>query len=390
SVGFGYSNYDWPGYVTWGDFTLVSTRKPGAANYDEFNAHLGRVQQLMQTGRSRTDVGFVHQSFVHGMALGGGTGSDNTQMNWQFAHQGIHYRSTELQENGYTYDYLSPRFLLEGDVSFDQETKTIEQAGYRALVVYQDWLDLEAARKIQRWARQGLPVVILGDAASRTPYHDGNDRRLGMIMDQLRRMPTVRVAEVLDPPEGGYFSSAPGGYRDTVMEKLQELGVYPYTGYAEPNLQLLTQTRRDDDGNEYVYVYNYCPNDYHDMSHKPGIPGLDHGTHTRAEIVKDGEVIPHAIDARTGPVPALADSRWVDGTTVVAIELDFNNVALLAFEKVAREKLHVVSTDAESAYAVAGGVAVRAMRTGTVSTELSDGSRHDDDVTVPEPYEITG
>src|SRR5699024_4411611 len=70
--------------------------------------------------------------------------------------------------------------------------------------------------------------------------------------------------------------------------------------------------------------------------------------------------------------------------------LDFNNVALLAFEKVAREKLHVVSTDAESAYAVAGGVAVRAMRTGTVSTELSDGSRHDDDVTVPEPYEITG
>lgn len=243
TAGFGYGNYEWPGYVTRGTFTLVSTRKPGSENYDEFNAHLGRVQRLMQTGKSRTDVGFIQQKFVHGMAYGGGTGSDNQAMNWQFAHQGIQYRSTELQDHGYTYDYFSPRFLFDDDVYFDKKTKTIEQAGYKALVLYESWLDLEAAQKIVTWARQGLKVVVLGDAASRTPFNDGQDRRLKMVINRLKGLPTVRTAEVFDDID--YFSSTPGGYEDNVMEKLQELGVYPYTGYAEENHQLLTQTRQE-------------------------------------------------------------------------------------------------------------------------------------------------
>jgi hypothetical protein len=310
-------------------------------------------------------------------------------MNWQYAHQGVYYRSTELQDNGYTYDYFSPKLLFDDDVRFDRKTKTIEQAGYKAIVLYQDWLDVQAARRILAWAAQGLKVVILEDAGSRTPFNDGKDKELAGVMNALKKLPTVRTAEVFDAPAAGYFSSAPSGYDDNVMEKLQELGVEPYTGYAEENHQLLTQTRQDSDGNEYLYVYNYCPNDYHDRSHKESVRNEDHGTNIQTEIVKDGQFVPYSIDAWSGEVTELAEYRWEDGKTVVPVDLDYNNIALLAFEKVDGERLHIISTNAESAYALPNGVAIRATDSGNVVTDLSNGTQYEDTLTVPEAYDVT-
>ncbi|WP_204036461.1 glycosyl hydrolase [Micromonospora qiuiae] len=391
---FGYGNYTWPGYSPRGsnesqpDFNYPGTRHPDSADYDEFNAHLGRVQQLLQTGRSRTDVGFVHQNWIHGVAYLADIGNDNSRMNWQYAHQGVYYRSTELQDNGYTYDYFNPRFLFNDDVYFDPKTKTIEQAGYKAIVLYQDWLDLAAAERILAWARKGLKVVILGGAASRTPFNDGKDAALKQVMDKLKKLPGVRTATVNDNID--YFSAAPGGYDDNVMEKLQELGVYPYAGYAQENHQLLTQTRQDGDGNRYLYVYNYCPNDYHDKSHKASVRNEDHGTNIKTEIEMDGKFIPYVIDAWTGKVTELANYKWAKGKTVVPIDINYNNIALMAFQKVNNEKLHIVSTNAESSYALRNGVTVRAIDSGKVTTKLSNGKQYQDAVTVPGAYDITG
>lgn len=395
--GFGYGNYQWPGFAPFGGFGgggtpshsafhHPGTRHPGSRDYDEFNAHLGRVQQLMQTGKARTDVGFVHQNWAQGVRFGGGIGNDNAAMNWQLAHQGVYYRSTELQDNGYTYDYFSPRFLFDDDVRFDKKTKTIEQAGYKAVVLYQDWLDLAGAKRIHEWARQGLKVVVLDDAGSRTPYNDGNDRELAKVMKKLKALPTVRQATVEDDID--YFSAEPGGYDDDVLEKLQELGVEPYSGYREPNLQLLNQTREDKNGNRYLYLYNYGDDDYHQYSHKEDVQGVEFGTNIKTDVEMDGLFVPYVIDTWTGQVTEVANYRWTNGKTVVPVDLDHNNIELMAFEKVHEEKLHIVSTNAESAYAVDGGAAVRATESGKVTTELSDGTRHEDDVAVPESFDI--
>ncbi|MEE6274185.1 glycosyl hydrolase [Georgenia sp. MJ206] len=400
AAGFGYGNYEWPGFAPFGGFGggaggrhdffhHPGTRHPDFADYDEFNAHLGRVQQLMQTGESRTDVGFVHQNWAQGVRFGGGVGSDNAAMNWQLAHQGVYYRSTELQDNGYTYDYFSPDFLFDGDVAFDPETQTIENAGYKALVLYQDWLDVDGAQRILDWAEQGLKVVILEDAASRTPFNDARGDELAAIVDELKALPTVRTADVFDAPAAGYFSAEPGGYDDNVMEKLQELGVHPYTGFAEENLQLLTQTRQDEAGNRYVFAYNYGDDEYHQYSHKESVRDLTFGTNAQTDIEVDGHYVPYVIDAWTGEVVELADYRWEDGRTVVPLDVDQYDIELLAFEKVDSEKLHIASTDAQSAYAVPDGVAVRATESGDVTTELSDGREYVQDVTVPEAYDIT-
>ena len=387
---YAYGNFAWPGFVGLGTgFQYWGSRTPESADYDELNAHMGRVQQLMQTGQSRTDVGFLHQNWDQGVRFGGGLGSDNTQMNWQLAHQGVYYRSTELQDNGYTYDYFSPRFLFDDDVRFDDQTKTIEKAGYKAVVIYQNWLDLDGAKRILDWAKRGLKVVVLGNAATQTPYQDGKDAELQSVIAQLKTLPTVRTATVSDSP-ADYFGTAAGGYHDDVMAKLQELGVYPYSGYSQPNTQLLTQTRQDADGNRYLYAYNYDNGSYRDKSLRPEIKnGPAPGLNIRTNIVEDGQFIPYKIDAWTGKSTQLANYKWENGRTVVPIDLDYNDIALLAFEKAGREQMHVTSTNADSAYSIPGGVAVRSTNSGTLSAQLSDGRSFARAVTVPAPYDIT-
>lgn len=388
---YGLGNYQWPGFAP-GQFGLTAFhylggRNPGARDYDEFNAHLARVQRLMQTGKSRTDVGFVHQNWTQGVKALPDVGSDNTAMQWQLAHQGVYYRSTELQDNGYTYDYFSPRFLFDDDVRFDKRTKTIEKSGYKAIVLYQDWLDVDAAKRILQWAKQGLKVVILEKAASRTPGKDGNDAELKKIVTKLKSLSTVRSATVADDID--YFSAESGGYDDNVMEKLQELGVEPYAGYPKPNLQLLTQTREDENGNRFLYAFNYGDDRYHQYSHKDSVRNVKFGTNIKTDIEMDGLYVPHMIDAWTGQVTELAGYRWEDGRTVVPIDLDKDNIALMAFQKVDKAKVRVASTTADSSRTVGKRVVVRSTNSGEVVTKLTNGKRYADKVAVPAAHDIT-
>jgi hypothetical protein len=104
--------------------------------------------------------------------------------------------------------------------------------------------------------------------------------------------------------------------------------------------------------------------------------------------------VPYSIDAWTGEATQLADYRWEDGKTVVPIDLDYDNIALMAFEKVnpgqAQGQLHVLDTNADSAYATEEGVAVRTSSSGTVTAQLSDGNTVNQPVEVPAAYDITG
>ncbi|MCD8023586.1 MAG: twin-arginine translocation signal domain-containing protein, partial [Lachnospiraceae bacterium] len=110
---YGYGNWEWPGYISGSTgFYRWGNREPSYVNYDELNAHIARVQQFLQEGRSRTDIAFIHNSWTQGMRTNAEDGTySQKSKNWEFAHEGVHYRSTELQDHGYTYDYISPDLL---------------------------------------------------------------------------------------------------------------------------------------------------------------------------------------------------------------------------------------------------------------------------------------
>ena len=75
----------------------------------------------------------------------------------------------------------------------------------------------------------------------------------------------------------------------------------------------------------------------------------------------------------TGEVTEIGNYYYEDGQTVFPIDLDYNDIALYAFEPVTEETSHAISTDADMAYGTENGVAVRATQSGTYTTKLSSG-----------------
>lgn len=407
---FGYGNWDWPGYVSgmlgfyrWGN------REPSYVNYDEFNAHIGRIQQLVQTGRSRTDIAFVHNSWTQGNRTMGEDGTySQKSKNWMFAHEGVLYRSTELQDHGYTYDYVSPDLLtidrsdIEGyeampgevtKVGYDPETGAIEGAGYKALVIYQDWIDPDGAQIVLDLAKQGMPVVILENAAQYSTFlGDATSDGVALedVMAELKALDNVRVAAIHDE-KVNYRRAETGAYDDDVYEMLVELGVRPYAE-VEENHQLLTQTRQDEDGNRYIFAYNYCPNDYHEHSSKEAVKAEDHGTTIETAISVDGCYVPYIIDAWSGKVKELAEYTYEDGRTIIPISLDYRNVALFALEKVDAPRADTIR-DTDAAYAFMGesGAVIRVLGNGAYHTAMNSGAQIDTEVEgLPEAADITG
>ncbi|MCF0134150.1 MAG: hypothetical protein HUJ72_09815 [Blautia sp.] len=394
TASYGYGNWEWPGYMSgFGGGTAFyrwGNREPSYEDYDEFNAHIGRIQTLMQTGKSRTDIAFIHNSWTQGMNTSGQDTTDLANigdMNNQYAHMGVHYRSTELQDNGYTYDYVAPDLLSAEGVTFNEETKTIDNAGYRALVIYQDWLDYSAAEKIYELASKGMPVVVIDGKATYTTFNDGKDEELAALMAQLIELDNVRVAKVADPID--YDDPVAGGYDDEVYEMLQELGVRPYAEFDGENHQLLTQTREDENGNRYLYALNYCPNDYHQYSYKEDVKTEDHGLNIKTNIKMEGTYIPYSIDPWTGEVKELGEYSYEDGQTIIPIDLDYDNIALFAFEATEETKTSVVSTNADAVYVENGKLVALATTSGTVEATLSNGESVTAEAAVPESYDIT-
>lgn len=363
---------NWPGFqsLPFGpgfnpNFNVLGTREPEYATYWAFNQHLGRIQKLLRQGVSRTDVGMLYLKYDQHIAAQCLAEDDM----WMQRHDYMLFPSTELQENGYTYDYFSPAFLEDDAVSYNAETGTLEQAGYKALVLWQNWLSLDSAQELLDLARQGMKIVVVDGAAVETPYDDGQDEALAQVMEELKGLDNVATAATADD----------------VMEALESLGVEPYAGFVQRNQQLLTQVRQDGD-NRYMYVYNYCDGSLHDGDDP------DHGTHATVDIELDGMYLPYQIDAWTGEVTQLAQYRYEDGKTVITVDLDYGNVALYAFEAVDSEDVHVVSADqADALFTTAdGAVILRATESGTYTATLSDGTAYTNTLVVAAPYDITG
>ena len=362
----------WPRYKASGaiysSFYAFGTHEPSSVDYTAFNNHLGRISQLLREGVSRTDVGMLYMNYQQAMPTSGNHGGEN----WLLNHTTGFFPSTVLQDNGYTYDYFSPDFLTAEGVSFNPETGTLEQAGYKAIVLWQDCLTLEGAKALLDMAKQGLKVVVVDGAATVTPYNDGGEEELAAVLTELKALPTTAAAATADG----------------VLAALQSLGVEPYVGFTGENRQLLTQTRRDGD-TEYLYVYNYCDGSYV-SAWTQGAEEDTHGDTITTEMVVEGTWIPYSINAWTGETARLGTYRHEDGKTIFSIFLDYGDIALYAFRACEPDaELHAVSadTDVRSDGTVLTAVATT---TGAYTALLSDGAKKAFSAEVPEAFDITG
>ncbi len=294
----------WPGYEG-GDgmqqFYKFGLREPSYDGYASFNDHLGRVQKLLRAGKPAVDVGMSYIKYGQHLVYA-------DARDWLADHDPMFFPSMTLQEHGYTYDYFNPALLKAEGVTFDAETKTVEPAGYRALVLWQKELSLVGADVITSLAKDGLPIVVVNGAAVRSPYQGEDDGALAAFLDQIKTLPNVRTVPTADD----------------VLSALRELGITPYTAFDAPNRCLLTQTRRDGD-NRLIYVYNY-----------EGTPHPSDRTAFQTEFSLDGTFAVSQMDAWTGkitPVPSVI----ANGKTTFPVSISAGDVALYCLEPIAED-----------------------------------------------------
>ncbi len=190
-------------------------------------------------------------------------------------HRGVYWKDMALQDAGYTYDYFSPDYLEM--MEYDAGNGTLgENVGYRAILVHQEAMPLDAAQRLLTLAKEGLKVVVVDGGATMTPYKQESEADLAAVMSELKSLDNVASVE----KEADAYNA------------LQKMDVQPRAEMVGSNAQILTQLRADGD-DLYMYAWNYCDSQN---------CGLDHGLNANTDVSVEGLYVPYEIDDWTGEV----------------------------------------------------------------------------------------
>jgi len=292
----------WPGHEgMWSMFSeRFDTRQPASEFYPLWTDAVGRYQYLLRQGRPRIDVGILRTDHftdnMCGMTLLDPSGNrvadeDAYATMWMRNRENHWWQDLGMQDAGWTYEFFDGSLLLHPDVSFSDGVVQPDGPGYQALIVYQEALDVDVARRLLEWARGGLRVLLVNGArelawlmagtyttheraASRTPGLDGLDGELADVLTDLRSLPTV--GEIDDPAR--------------TVAALRSLGVAGRAEFTEDNTSVLTHLREEGDlVHLYAYHFLYATAEPTEVSLR--LPGA--GAVYRVDPWS-GEVRPHA------------------------------------------------------------------------------------------------
>ncbi|UMG94494.1 glycosyl hydrolase [Nocardioides sp. TF02-7] len=188
----------WPGFAAfspyyngaigfgeaWGPRTPQWEHMPGIA------AYLARTQLVLQTGTPKYDIVFLRQKSGAGAGVGPfWVTNDGTKLGW-------------------SHSFITAALLNRPDVTFRRGRLVPDGPAYKVLVIGPDKLrsremtiDLDAARKVLKLGRAGLPVVLVHDAGrdwttEATPIGRTDDAAVAEVRELMTRiaaLPTTRT-----------------------------------------------------------------------------------------------------------------------------------------------------------------------------------------------------
>ena len=289
-----YGNTTWPVFTT---FNYQYSDMHGAHRPDWFQYrgamdYVARNNWVMQAGVPKMDVAFWQK------------------VTTQPGHVELRtYEPTDLEEMGYTYEYLSPdNFLLPGAEVIDGVLAP-EAQGFKAMLVRaNDSLTVDGVKKLVEFAHDGLSIVLAGGIPE-TYVGTYNSMDLRESRRSLREaatsLPNVHVTE-------DYL----------VASTLSSIGVLPRTqirSISPTNATWFTNWRSSQDC-DYIYIYN-------DAIKLPQGQGA-----AEATIQFKSKGTPYEYDAWTGQqTPFGGDVSNDDGGTTLSLSLAGNQTTIIAF-----------------------------------------------------------
>ncbi|AXQ30578.1 hypothetical protein D0B54_18650 [Solimonas sp. K1W22B-7] len=369
------STSTWPGWDGFGfPFTFAENWGPRLPAWDQYRAvndHLARLQLALRQGKPRFDVAVYWQDYGLGLFNSGSSlQSDGHSL---LGTDRIIPSGSELARRGYTYEYLSPAFFSQPGAVWESGRLFPSTSAYKAVVIRRESrMPLEAAQKLLQLARQGMPVVMVGDAPTQTPgwYGAGaEDASVREAMQQLLDLPGVRRVN----------------RDDDIPDALLALGVRPSIEYD--GASKLLSLRRQTDDTDYYYLFNATT--ALQVMTEIQLSGVDADVTASLE----GEGQPYELDAWSGHIRSLAEYQAGEGRVRLQLSLKKGDVRLIA---ISRRRLDNGSASQRPASAVGadllyrdGALVARATQAGRQDVVLGDGRSASADIAaVPSPIAL--
>jgi hypothetical protein len=383
----------WPGYNTFGEGNFSNSWGPRNPIWfteaKNINTWMARNEQVLKQGVAKIDVAVYMQNYSFPAPFVAGIG------NVRF------WNDLSLQEAGFTWDYLNPTLLNLPQVTVTNNHLFEEGPAYKAFILNgflqsastfnpaKNTLPVATARKILDFAKQGLPVLLVGQLPSNTPGNTpAEDTILKGILDQLLREKTVH--KVVSEKE--------------VSRLLKSLGILPAANPEKPS-NLMTMRRHDKKtGRDYYFLYNQgddqipaTPNSteerYKGLTTTPGnifeepktirVKGLNYGTKIGSpltvKVTLEGTGQPFLLNAWSGEIKPIAhyttDEKHVSVEINLAVDESMligiaKNTAQLGFEPF---PVFVKETDAEGVSQSSDGViSIHSTKSGNYTTQLNN------------------
>ena len=386
----------WPGYNTFGEGNFSNSWGPRnpiwAADALMINTWLARNEQVLKQGRAKIDVAVYMQNYSFPAPFVAGEG------NIRF------WKDLSLQEHGFTWDYLNPTLMTLSQVFVSNQRLYEAGPAYKAFVlnghlqagsVYnpaKNTLPLAIAQKLVAYAKQGLPIVIVGPLPSRTPGNTpGDDAKLKSLLTELQNQKSV-------------YSVAT---EKEVPVYLKSIGVLPGAAPEKPS-SLMSMRRFDSaSGTNYYFLYNqgddqipptgYSTEErYKNLQGTPGnifeepktmrSKGATYGTKIGVplaqKITLEGAGQPFILNAWSGEIIPIAHYQRIGNRVTVDIRLDVDESMLIGISVnptrlgLTSNSPYVQSTTAEGVHSLANGqFAIFASQAGKYASTLSNGKK---------------
>lgn len=191
---------DWPGWLFYAAVHFQPTN-PFWDHFGAFNQYVARVQSFLQSGTPDNDVLLyypIHDQWAE--QSGGLLQHFDGGIEEQFEGTAFKEAALGMQEQGYTFDFISDRQLIRAQ-SADGNIDT-EGAAYETLVIPAvEYLPLKTLRQVLELVRSGRTVIMYGGKPQDVPGFGQLEKRQNAfkkLMDQLkfRNEQVIRTARL--------------------------------------------------------------------------------------------------------------------------------------------------------------------------------------------------
>lgn len=323
----------WPGFEGFGVDSWSNSwgeRLPSWQHARNYTDSIARNQYILRQGEAKVDLAIYEHEY------------------WNVGRSDIYQDDKQLQQQGFTYDFISPSALSLESATVCNGRLNESGPAYKALILnQQQTLTASAATKILSYAQKGFPIVIVGESPSADAFCDNTD--VAGMMQELVTYPSVK--QVADT--------------DSVPQALRQLGITADASYGEQSC--IVNVHRRTNTTDFYYLYN--------EGNAKNYPAAKEIQPVTTEVTLQGSGTPYFLNAWTGEVTPVSQYTRTANAVTIPVTIAGNDSVTIALtnEDWGQNDLpHVTKGNLNTEYNEHNQLVAKSFESGTETLTLSN------------------